>query len=49
VNIKRCYEHARILIVEDDWTSAEVTKQRLLKMEYFVSGIVIQRRRPSEA
>ena len=33
-------EHARILIVEDDWTSAEVTKQRLLKMEYFVSGIV---------
>ena len=40
MNIKRCYEHARILIVEDDWTSAEVTKQRLLKMEYFVSGIV---------
>jgi len=33
-------EHARILIVEDDWTSAGVTKQRLLKMEYFVSGIV---------
>ena len=33
-------EHARILIVEDDWISADITKQRLLRMEYIVSGIV---------
>ena len=33
-------EHARILIVEDDLISAEVTKHRLLRMDYMVSGIV---------
>ncbi len=33
-------EHAKILIVEDDWTFAETTKQKLLRMEYIVSGIV---------